>query len=161
MNIFLFLRTECRRGDPMWDPATKLIKFVPETPFSDPSYHLPHFYELFALQSDEQDRAFWKNAAARSRAYLQKACHPEIGISPEYKGMAVVQQKISHIILCILLHNTPSIVTALTLSAQLLIGFNLFYYYFVFFYYYLIFNNFLFTKYFVKFFTHRVIFLRI
>ncbi|MNC30927.1 Reducing end xylose-releasing exo-oligoxylanase [compost metagenome] len=71
-------------GDPMWDPATKLIKFVPETPFSDPSYHLPHFYELFALQADEQDRAFWKEAAARSRAYLQKACHPVTGLSPEY-----------------------------------------------------------------------------
>jgi oligosaccharide reducing-end xylanase len=71
-------------GDPMWDPATKLIKFVPETPFSDPSYHLPHFYELFALQADEQDRTFWKEAAARSRAYLQKACHPGTGLSPEY-----------------------------------------------------------------------------
>lgn len=58
----------------MWDPATKLIKFVPETPYSDPSYH------------------------------LQKACHPETGLSPGYKGMAVVQQKISLIILCILLH---------------------------------------------------------
>jgi oligosaccharide reducing-end xylanase len=35
-------------GDPMWDPKNHLIKFVPESPFSDPSYHLPHFYELFA-----------------------------------------------------------------------------------------------------------------
>src|SRR5690606_41682653 len=43
-------------GHPMWDPATKLIKFVPEVDFSDPSYHLPHFYELFALWADERDR---------------------------------------------------------------------------------------------------------
>lgn len=75
---------ETGEGDPMWDPETKLIKFVPETPFSDPSYHLPHFYELFALQADEQDRAFWKEAASRSRAYLQTACHPATGLSPEY-----------------------------------------------------------------------------
>ncbi|WP_150275368.1 glycosyl hydrolase family 8 [Paenibacillus tepidiphilus] len=71
-------------GDPMWDPATKLIKFIPESPFSDPSYHLPHFYELFALWADEGDRAFWRDAAAASRAYLQLACHPVTGLSPEY-----------------------------------------------------------------------------
>lgn len=71
-------------GDPMWDPETRLIKFIPETPFSDPSYHLPHFYDLFALQADEADRAFWKDAATRSRDYLHLACHPVTGLSPEY-----------------------------------------------------------------------------
>jgi oligosaccharide reducing-end xylanase len=71
-------------GDPMWDPASKLIKFIPESPFSDPSYHLPHFYELFALYADEQDRPFWIEAAAASRAYLHTTCHPETGLSPEY-----------------------------------------------------------------------------
>lgn len=71
-------------GDPMWDPETKLIKFVPESPFSDPSYHLPHFYELFALYADEGDQALWKEAAAASRAYLHTACHPVTGLSPEY-----------------------------------------------------------------------------
>lgn len=71
-------------GDPMWDPATKLIKFVPESPFSDPSYHLPHFYDLFALHADERDRAFWREAADASRAYLHMACHPVTGLAPEY-----------------------------------------------------------------------------
>lgn len=75
---------ESGEGDPMWDPATKLIKFVPESTFSDPSYHLPHFYELFALLADEQDRPFWKEAAAASRAYLHTACHPVTGLAPEY-----------------------------------------------------------------------------
>ncbi|WP_249898688.1 glycosyl hydrolase family 8 [Paenibacillus sp. PK3_47] len=73
-----------RGGDPMWEPSNKLIKFVPESPFSDPSYHLPHFYELFALRADEEDRSFWAEAAAASRAYLHKACHPVTGLSPEY-----------------------------------------------------------------------------
>ena len=35
-------------GHPMWNSENKLIKFIPECEFSDPSYHLPHFYELFS-----------------------------------------------------------------------------------------------------------------
>jgi oligosaccharide reducing-end xylanase len=71
-------------GEPMWDPVNFLIKFVPETPFSDPSYHLPHFYDLFAQRADEKDRAFWKQAAAASREYIAKSCHPVTGMAPEY-----------------------------------------------------------------------------
>lgn len=71
-------------GDPMWHPEKKLIKFVPESSFSDPSYHLPHFYELFAIYGNEEDRDFWKEAAQASRDYLKLACHPETGLAPEY-----------------------------------------------------------------------------
>jgi oligosaccharide reducing-end xylanase len=73
---------EASEGDPMWDPATKLIKFVPETPFTDPSYHLPHFYDLFAQWADEADRPFWAEAAAASRMYLHKAVNPDTGLAP-------------------------------------------------------------------------------
>ena len=62
-------------GEPMWDPSNHLIKFVTNMDFSDPSYHLPHFYELFAENTEEGDREFWKQAAAASREYLHKACH--------------------------------------------------------------------------------------
>lgn len=71
-------------GDPMWEPSNKLIKFIPNCDFTDPSYHLPHFYELFALWANEEDREFWKEAAKASREYLQKACHPVTGLAPEY-----------------------------------------------------------------------------
>ena len=71
-------------GNTMWDRNNHLIKFVPETPFSDPSYHLPHFYELFSERADECDRAFWKNAARASRAYIVKSAHPVTGMCPEY-----------------------------------------------------------------------------
>jgi len=71
-------------GKPMWDPQYHLIKFITECDFSDPSYHLPHFYELFALWADEKDRAFWKQAATASREYLKKACHPVTGLCAEY-----------------------------------------------------------------------------
>lgn len=71
-------------GHPMWDPDNHLIRFVAEADFSDPSYHLPHFYELFSQWSGEEDRAFWREAARCSRAYWQRACHPETGLSAEY-----------------------------------------------------------------------------
>ena len=73
-----------RPGYPMWNRENKQILFVPGSPFTDPSYHLPHFYELFALWANEEDRGFWKEAAAASREYLTKACHPVTGMSPEY-----------------------------------------------------------------------------
>lgn len=71
-------------GFPMWEPSNKLIKFIPNCNFTDPSYHLPHFYELFALWANEEDRDFWKAAAKASREYLHKACHPVTGLAPEY-----------------------------------------------------------------------------
>ncbi|NLV35736.1 MAG: xylanase [Clostridiaceae bacterium] len=71
-------------GSPMWNSTNHYIKFVPEAPFTDPSYHLPHFYELFAQLADKSDRPFWKKAAIESRKYLQIACHPQTGMAPEY-----------------------------------------------------------------------------
>lgn len=73
-----------RPGSPMWNMENHQILFVAGIDFTDPSYHLPHFYELFALWADEEDRAFWKQAAAASREYLAKACHPVTGFSAEY-----------------------------------------------------------------------------
>jgi len=71
-------------GRAMWDPDNKLIRFVTDVDFSDPSYHLPHFYELFALWAYEEDREFFKEAAEASRKYLHKACHPVTGLCAEY-----------------------------------------------------------------------------
>ncbi len=70
-------------GHNMWTDDG-LIKFVPGLEFTDPSYHLPHFYELFAKWCNEEDKEFWQKAANASREYLKKACHPKTGLSPEY-----------------------------------------------------------------------------
>lgn len=75
---------EGRPGAPMWNRENRQILFVPGSAFTDPSYHLPHFYELFALWADEEDRAFWKQAADVSREYLARVCHPVTGMNPEY-----------------------------------------------------------------------------
>lgn len=75
---------EDQAGRAMWDPENHLIRFIPDCDFTDPSYHLPHFYELFAEWAEESDRDFWKDAAKASRAFLKKACHIDTGLSPEY-----------------------------------------------------------------------------
>ena len=71
-------------GEPMWEPENTYIRFVPGMKISDPSYHLPHFYELFALKADEADRTFWKRAAEESRKYIALSADPKTGLSPEY-----------------------------------------------------------------------------
>lgn len=75
---------ERKTGYSMWDKSNHLIKFIPETDFTDPSYHLPHFYELFSEWAYPEDRVFWQQAAKASRQFLPQACHPETGLSPEY-----------------------------------------------------------------------------
>lgn len=71
-------------GRSMWDRENKLIRFIVDVDFSDPSYHLPHFYELFGRWTKEADRAFFLAAAIESRIYLKKACHPVTGLCAEY-----------------------------------------------------------------------------
>lgn len=68
----------------MWNKENHLIRFVCNCPFSDPSYHLPHFYDLFAMWADPQDSDFWSTAAGASRAYLVTACNKKTGLAPEY-----------------------------------------------------------------------------
>lgn len=71
----------------MVNEQRKMILFVPQGAgrnFSDPSYHLPAFYELWALWGPEKDRAFWAAAADTSRNYFQKATHPQTGLSADY-----------------------------------------------------------------------------
>ena len=71
-------------GRAMFDRDTGYIRFITDVDFSDPSYHLPHFYELYAEIADEEDAEFCRKAAAASREYWKKACHPVTGFSSEY-----------------------------------------------------------------------------
>ena len=71
-------------GAPMFNNDNKLILFVPGSPFSDPSYHLPHFYEKMADLAYPEDKAFLQEAAVASRKYLPTACHPVTGLAPDY-----------------------------------------------------------------------------
>jgi oligosaccharide reducing-end xylanase len=64
-----------------------MVLFVPSImpqPFTDPSYHLPAFYELWARWGPVEDRAFWARAAEASRAFFVKAANPRTGLAPNY-----------------------------------------------------------------------------
>ena len=61
-----------------------LIAFVPGLPFTDPSYILPHAFELFADYCDEKDQLRWRRIAERGRKFLFDHAHPETGLYPEY-----------------------------------------------------------------------------
>ena len=73
-----------RPGQPMWNRDNHQILFVPGIDYTDPSYHLPHFYRLFAEWAYEEDRDFWLEAEKVSREYLVCSCHSETGFSSEY-----------------------------------------------------------------------------
>ena len=73
-----------RQGDPMFNRDNHQILFVAGIDFTDPSYHLPHFYELWSEWAYEEDRPFFKEAAKVSRDYWVKSCHPDTGFSAEY-----------------------------------------------------------------------------
>jgi oligosaccharide reducing-end xylanase len=71
----------------LFDSETKQVVFVPQlgnnSQFTDPSYHLPHFYQLWSLWADK-DNEFWVEAAKVSREYLKKTVHQQTGLSPNY-----------------------------------------------------------------------------
>ncbi|HOC90362.1 MAG TPA: glycosyl hydrolase family 8, partial [bacterium] len=70
----------------MFSREHKQVVFVPNGEadgFTDPSYHLPHYYELWARWADKENE-FWREAAIISRAFLKKAAHPGTGLTPDY-----------------------------------------------------------------------------
>jgi oligosaccharide reducing-end xylanase len=78
------------RGDlatDLFDSETKQVVFVPQigrnSQFTDPSYHMPHYYELWARWADK-DNDFWADAVTVSREYLPKSVNPETGLAPNY-----------------------------------------------------------------------------
>jgi oligosaccharide reducing-end xylanase len=73
-----------RTAGNMFHPDYAMVRFTPDTEFTDPSYHLPAFYELWARWGPLADRPFWARAATASRDYLQKVAHPSTGLAPDY-----------------------------------------------------------------------------
>jgi len=71
----------------MFNLEYKQVVFVPtlgrDSHFSDPSYHLPAYYEIWA-RAAQHDNKFWKQAAQTSRVYCKKAANPQTGLMPDY-----------------------------------------------------------------------------
>ncbi|HSK87229.1 MAG TPA: glycosyl hydrolase family 8, partial [Anaerolineales bacterium] len=71
----------------MFNLEHKQVVFVPRlgpvSNFTDPSYHLPAYYELWARWA-ERDNEFWAEAAQVSREHFRNAAHPQTGLMPDY-----------------------------------------------------------------------------
>ncbi len=65
----------------------KMVRFTPNNKrpdHTDPSYHLPAFYELWARWGPVADRPFWADAAKVSRDFFVKVTNPDTGLAPNY-----------------------------------------------------------------------------
>lgn len=51
--------------------------------FTNPSYHLPHYYELWGHWADK-DNEFWFSAASVSRQFFKNTAHSTTGLTPDY-----------------------------------------------------------------------------
>ena len=68
------------------DPETDLITFVPGAAFTDPSYHIPAFYEVWARYAEDGRASYWRECARKSREYLHKSMHPMTGLNDDYNN---------------------------------------------------------------------------
>jgi oligosaccharide reducing-end xylanase len=92
LHEMLHKHDEPGRGDAgdMIDRSAAQVVFVPQgegATFTDPSYHLPAFYELWARwAADAGDREFLSRVAAESRRLFKRAAHPATGLMPDYSN---------------------------------------------------------------------------
>jgi oligosaccharide reducing-end xylanase len=71
----------------LFDAPHHMVRFTPDRDncnHTDPSYHLPAFYELWARWGPAGDRQFWDGAAVASREFLERAANRNTGLAPEY-----------------------------------------------------------------------------
>lgn len=65
----------------------KQISFTPERfnyKHTDPSYHVPAFFEVWAMYAKDGHEQFYKDCADTSRAFLHRACNPVTGLNYDY-----------------------------------------------------------------------------
>ncbi len=74
----------------MIDRTAHQVNFVPHGPgatYTDPSYHLPAFYELWARwAAAPEDRATLAQLAPTSREFFRRVAHPQTGLMPDLCG---------------------------------------------------------------------------
>ena len=71
---------------PFIDKERHLINFTPDgrgPGYTDPSYHLPAFYEVWARWADDGRAEFYRECAKASREYLHKTIDKNTGLNPD------------------------------------------------------------------------------
>lgn len=65
----------------------KQITFTPDNfgyGWTDPSYHLPAFFEIWAEYAKDGHEQFYRDCADTARVFLHRACHPLTGLNADY-----------------------------------------------------------------------------
>lgn len=75
----------------LFNPVERQVRFTPDHAnftsngdHTDPSYHLPAFYELWSRWAPPTGAEFWKAAAARSRQFFVDTTNPSTCLAPDY-----------------------------------------------------------------------------
>jgi oligosaccharide reducing-end xylanase len=80
---------------PLINKDNYLITFTPDkfgSRFTDPSYHIPAFYEVWSRWAYDGRTDFWRQAATAAREYLHKVVDDKTGLNPDmsnYDGTAM------------------------------------------------------------------------
>lgn len=75
------------RVAPLINLEHQLITFTPDLwggGFTDPSYHVPAFYEVWAKWARDGRSRFWGECAEKSRMFLHKCVNRQTGLTPDY-----------------------------------------------------------------------------
>lgn len=68
---------------PMIDTNRAQILFITDVTYTDPSYHLPGFYRMWAEFAGHHNQ-LWKRMADTSIAFLPRSWHPVTGLNPKF-----------------------------------------------------------------------------
>lgn len=75
----------------LFNREQKQVRFTPNTAdfvtngdHTDPSYHLPAFYEVWARVGPASEAEFWRATTQTSRDFLERVAHPVTGLVPDY-----------------------------------------------------------------------------
>ena len=74
---------------PLINLEHKLITFTPDPggyQYTDPSYNIPAFYEVWARWANDGRSRFWYACADSARAYLHRCINPKTGLNPDYSN---------------------------------------------------------------------------
>lgn len=71
---------------PIFNKDNYLITFTPDkfgSRFTDPSYNVPAFYDVWSRWANDGRTDFWQKAAAAAREYLHKVVDEKTGLTPD------------------------------------------------------------------------------
>lgn len=82
-------KTGMDRVVPLIDSENQLITFTPDKwggRFTDPSYHVPAFYEVWAEWAGDHRSGYWRECAQKGREYLHSVVDSVTGLTPDYSA---------------------------------------------------------------------------